>query len=130
MKKILLFLSLPLFLVVNIASATVDCGNLKLKINAGNNPFYQDLVQKVLVEKVSSKQIDVSEVLSNEGWLAIFASTKTSEPGVFFFQNKKFIDVWGGMVEQDEKTNVLKWAHGIHAPEQLTHCFFDEIVIK
>ncbi|MEN4909950.1 hypothetical protein [Rahnella bonaserana] len=130
MKKILLFLSLPLFLVVNIASATVDCGNLKLKINAGNNPFYQDLVQKVLVEKVSSKQIDVSEVLSNEGWLAIFASTKTSEPGVFFFQNKKFIDVWGGMVEQDEKTNVLKWAHGIHAPEQLAHCFFDEIVIK
>ncbi|WP_142591077.1 hypothetical protein [Serratia marcescens] len=130
MKKVSLFFSLPLFFVVNIASATVDCASLKLKINAENKSLYQGLVQKVLTEKVSSKQIDVSEVLADKEWLAIFASTKTSEPGVFFFKNKKFIDVWGGMVEQDEKPNVLKWAQGIHAPGTLTQCFFDEIVIQ
>ncbi|MGP3004045.1 hypothetical protein, partial [Serratia bockelmannii] len=124
------YFSLPFFFVVNIASASVDCANLKQKINAENKRLYQGLVQEVLTEKVSSKKIDVSEVLADKEWLAIFASTKTSEPGIFFFKSKEFIDVWGGMVEQEEKTNVLKWAQGIHAPGTLTQCFFDEIVIQ
>ncbi len=130
MKKATLFFFFPLFFVINIASATVDCANLKLKINAENKSFYQGLVQKILTEKVSTNQIDVSEFLANKEWLAIFASTKTSEPGVFFFKNKEFIDVWGGLVEQDEKPDVLKWTQGIHAPGMLTQCFFEEIVIQ
>lgn len=28
-----------------------------------------------------------------------------------------------GMAEQDEKSNVLKWAKGILAPGSLTQCF-------
>lgn len=127
MKNMSLFF-IPFFFMVNIASAAVDCANLKQKINMESKIFYQGLVQEVLTEKVSSKQIDVSEVLADKEWLAIFASTKTSELGVFFFKNKEFIDVWGGMVEQDEKNNVLKWAKGIHSPGTLTKCFFDELV--
>lgn len=130
MKKSVLFFFFPLFFVVNIASATVDCVSLKLKINADNKSLYQGLVQKALAEKVSSKKIDVSEVLADKEWLAIFASTEISDPGVFFFKNKGFIDVWGGMVEQNEKRNVLKWAQDIHLPDMLTQCFFEEIVIQ
>lgn len=95
MKNLSLF-SLPFFFMANIASAAVDCANLKQKINVENKSLYQGLVQEVLTEKVNSKQIDVSEVLADKEWLAIFASTKTSEPGIFFFKNKEFIDVWGG----------------------------------
>ncbi|AIA46953.1 hypothetical protein L085_07510 [Serratia sp. FS14] len=83
-----------------------------------------------MTENPSAKQIEISDVLAEKEWLAVFASTKISDPGVFFFKDKEFIDVWGGVVEQDEKSNVLKWAKSIHAPGRLTQCFFEEIVIQ
>lgn len=53
MKNVSLFF-LPFFFVVNIASAAVDCANLKQKVDAQNKNLYQGLVQEVLTE--SGKQ--------------------------------------------------------------------------
>lgn len=83
-----------------------------------------------MTENPSTKQIEISDVLAEKEWLAVFASTEISELGVFLFKNKEFVDVLGGGVEQDEKSSVSKWAKGIHAPGRLTQCFFDEIVIQ
>lgn len=130
MKKNIGVFLFPWFLVASMASAAVDCTNVKLTINAENTAYYQGLVQQALTEKVSVKQIDISDVLASKEWLAVFASTNIAEPGVFFFRNKTFVDVWGGVVEQDEKPTVVKWAQGIHAPDELVECFFEEIVIQ
>jgi len=54
MKNLSLF-PLPFFFMANIASAAVDCANLKQKINVENKSLYQGLVQEVLTEKVNSK---------------------------------------------------------------------------
>ncbi|WP_246168021.1 hypothetical protein [Serratia rhizosphaerae] len=130
MRTTALAFTLPLFLFTDLASAADGCAPLKTTINADNRHVYQELVQSALTEKVKLATIDITEVLAEDKWLAVFASTEISDPGVFFFNDNKFIDVWGGMVEAKEKRTVTQWTHGLHVPGTLTQCFFKGIVIK
>ncbi|MEE4411514.1 MULTISPECIES: hypothetical protein [unclassified Serratia (in: enterobacteria)] len=130
MNKSALTLTLSLFFMAKMAISSQDCGSLKKDINTGNMGFYQELVQKSLTQKIKLNTIEVSQVLAESEWLAISAATDISDPGVLFFKNNKFIDVWGGDVSPEEKNNVLKWTRDIHVPDKLAQCFFDSIVIR
>ncbi|MNG69903.1 hypothetical protein JK621_13940 [Serratia plymuthica] len=130
MNKSALTLTLSLFFMAKMAISSQDCGALKKDINTENMGFYRELVQKSLTTKIKANTIEVSQVLADDGWLAIYAATEISDPGIFFFKNNKFIDVWGGDVSPEEKGTVLKWTREIHVPDKLTQCFFDSIVIR
>lgn len=130
MNKSVLTLTLSLFFIAKMAISSQDCGSLKKDINTDNMGFYQKLVQKSLSQKIEPNTIEVSQVLAENEWLAISAATEISDPGVLFFKNNKFIDVWGGDVSPEEKSNVLKWTRDINVPDKLAQCFFDSIVIR
>lgn len=130
MNKSALTLTLSLFFMTKMAISSQDCGALRKDINTDNMGFYQELVQKSLTKKIKLNTIEVSQVLAESEWLAISAATDISDPGVLFFKNNKFIDVWGGDVSPEEKNNVLKWTRDIHVPDKLAQCFFDSIVIR
>ncbi|MBS0973256.1 hypothetical protein [Serratia rubidaea] len=130
MRKTALAFALPLLLFIKMTSASTDCASLESAINADNRQTYQQLVQGALTEKVQLATIGITKVLAEDKWLAVFATTEIADPGVFFFNDHKFVDVWGGMVEAQEQRTVTRWAHALHIPDRLTQCFFQAIVIN
>lgn len=130
MRKTALAFALPLLLFIKMTSAATDCASLESAINADNRQTYQQLVQGALTEKVQLATIGITKVLAEDKWLAVFATTEIADPGVFFFNDHKFVDVWGGMVEAQEQRTVTRWAHALHIPDRLTQCFFQAIVIN
>ncbi|MDC6119093.1 hypothetical protein PJX95_13655 [Serratia rubidaea] len=130
MRKTALAFALPLLLFIKMTSAATDCAPLESAINADSRQSYQQLVQGALTEKVQLATIGITKVLAEDKWLAVFATTEIADPGVFFFNDHKFVDVWGGMVEAQEQRTVTRWAHALHIPDRLTQCFFQAIVIQ
>ncbi|WBF47565.1 hypothetical protein [Serratia rubidaea] len=130
MRKTALAFALPLLLFIKMTSAATDCAPLESTINADSRQTYQQLVQGALTEKVQLATIGITKVLAEDKWLAVFATTEIADPGVFFFNDHKFVDVWGGMVEAQEQRTVTRWAHALHIPDRLTQCFFQAIVIQ
>lgn len=130
MRKTALAFALPLLLFIKMTAAAPGCAPLKTAIDGDSRQSYQQLVQDALTEKVQLATIGITKVLAEDKWLAVFATTEIADPGVFFFNDRKFVDVWGGMVEAQDKRMVTQWAHALHIPDRLTQCFFQAIVIK
>ncbi|MGP2888790.1 hypothetical protein [Serratia marcescens] len=123
-------LIISLLFFAKTAMAFQECASLIMDIDKRSMMNYKSLVQKTLSQKVSLNDIVISQVLTERKWHALTVSTKIAEPGVFFFKNKKFIDVWGGDVYPQDKSNVLAWAKKNHIPDQLANCFYESIVIR
>ncbi|MDM1819054.1 hypothetical protein LZ334_23460, partial [Serratia ureilytica] len=109
-------LIISLLFFAKTAMAFQECASLIMDIDKRSMMNYKSLVQKTLSQKVSLNDIVISQVLTERKWHALTVSTKIAEPGVFFFKNKKFIDVWGGDVYPQDKSNVLTWAKKNHIP--------------
>lgn len=129
MKAFSLLFVLPILFLTNITSAATDCTGLNQNLYVGNEKAYKKLVRRALTEPVDIRQVDVTEVLAEKEWLAIFASTEKSEPGVFFFKNTEFIDVWGGRIEQADKNILFNWAKKHYIPPMLTQCFYETVLL-
>lgn len=123
-------LLMTLLFIMHSAYAAQECASLTREINKENMNHYKALVQKSLSQKVSLDKIDITQILSEHEWVALSVSTEIAEPGVMFFKNNSFVDVWGGDVFPQDKAKVLTWSKGIHAPEKLAHCFYSSVVIK
>lgn len=116
--------------VMRSATAAQECSPLRGEVDKAKLWYYKTLVQKSLTQKVSLNTIDISQVLTENAWVALSVSTDIAEPGVFFFKNNELVDVWGGDVYPQDKTRVLNWARGIHAPDKLARCFYASVVIR
>lgn len=121
------------FFISGGAFCAPGCPTLEKDLTDQNTLAYQKLVQGAIDSKMDLKSIIISRVLREKDWLMIFMSTDISEPGVMFFNDNKFVDVWGGMIDpdiQDDKAAAIRWARNHRLPPQLERCFLDGISIK
>ena len=123
------------------ASASVDaavadvtaCQGVDTALTQARSTEYAQLVTSALKKKLKPSTIDISNFMESGSWSAVYASTPVSDPGVLFFNvvdgKKKYIDVWAGIAEEDDRPDLIKWAEGIGAPTSIANCFADTVIV-
>ncbi|XSG82577.1 MAG: hypothetical protein ACPW61_02015 [Methyloligella sp. ZOD6] len=105
------------------AYAADPCKGVEQTITDAKKREYSQLVAKSMTGKVKPSQVGLSNVLESGSWSAVYASTPVADDGVFFFQNKKNKDVWGGWADPSERPELIDWAKQLGAPDDLARCF-------
>jgi hypothetical protein len=65
------------------------------------------------------------EVMQTAGWSLIWAEFPDAEPGGYFLDHGRFVDVWGGVAGGDSESEIAAWASKLSRtmPRPLARCF-------
>ena len=84
---------------------------------------------QALLRKVKPKGMPgnpkVFEVMQSDGWSLVWAEFPDSEPGGYFIDGTRFVDVWGGVAGPDSAKVIAAWATKLDKkmPKPLAACF-------
>ena len=91
-----------------------------------------------MIRKGSKQDVRTSgigTVITDGKWRLIWATPEAAENGVFFFRRAgkagwHYVDVWGGVVAPDEKSDAIQWARklaGGGPGPKIAKCFADTV---
>lgn len=107
--------------------AASSCAGVDQKLTKERKTEYAELISKSLKGKVKSSKVEVDSFMQFGTWSVVYASTPIADPGYFFFDNstgeKAFKDVWGGMAEEGDGPELVKFAKDLGANNQIASCF-------
>lgn len=113
-------------------AAAPACNGVDTSLTKDRKQEYSLLVAAALGNNVKPAQIEISRFMQSGHWSAVYASTPESDDGVLFFEtangHPQFKDVWGGWADPSEKPELVAWAKGLGAPDDLARCFADIVV--
>lgn len=67
----------------------------------------------------------VFEVMQKDGWSLVWAEFSDAEPGGYFLDHGRFVDVWGGVAAGESEREIASWASKLSKtmPPPLARCF-------
>lgn len=109
------------------AVAAVTCKGVDQELTKQRKIEFAELISKSVEGKVKPSKIEVDSFMQSDNWTVVYASTPIADPGYFFFErsaNKQtFKDVWGGMADEGDGPQLVKFAKNLGANEQIADCF-------
>jgi hypothetical protein len=123
---------IAIVVVILMASASAAraqgaCRGVDEKLTSGSKQEYAALIAQDLRGKVKPSQVEELAFMKEGAWSVAYVSTPVSDNGYFFSAEergtKRAKDVWGGMAEPSERTQIAGWAKKLGAPDRLARCF-------
>ena len=109
------------------ASAKSACDGVTTTISTQQKADYAALIAKSFGKKVKPASVKINSFMQYDKWSIVYADVPVADPGYFFFDISpnvpKFKDVWGGIADESEMPEIVKWAKGIGANEKIAECF-------
>jgi len=67
----------------------------------------------------------VFEVMQSGGWTLVWARFADAEPGGYFLDGNRYVDVWGGVAAGESEKDIAGWATKLDKkmPVPLARCF-------
>lgn len=111
----------------NSAVTKSACSGVTTTITKQQKADYAALIATSLGKKVKSASVKINSFMQYENWAIVYAGVPVADPGYFFFdlssKTPKYKDVWGGIADESEIPDIVKWAKGIGANEKIADCF-------
>jgi hypothetical protein len=110
----------PLLLMAAPAYAATPCDGIWQK------PLAEG---RTLLKKAGIKDLPrrpkVYEVMQKDGWSLVWAEFPDAEPGGYFLDHGRYVDVWGGVAAGDSEKDIAAWASKLSKsmPKPLARCF-------
>ena len=84
----------------------------------------QALLTKVKPKGMGAKP-KVFEVMQSGTWSLVWAEFSDAEPGGYFIDDTRFVDVWGGVAAGESEKEIASWATKLDKkmPKPLARCF-------
>lgn len=109
------------------AVAKVTCKGVDTALTAERKATYSKLIANSLNAKVAASKVEIETYMEASSWSVVYADVPVADPGYFFFKsvNEKpeFKDVWGGMADESEIPELVRWAERLGAPKSVAECF-------
>lgn len=129
-KVTLAAFTLTLLTIPSIAASS--CAEVDQKLTKQRKSEYAQLISKSLDGKVKPSKVEVDGFMMFGTWSVVYASTPIADPGYFFFDNSSgkqvFKDVWGGMAEEGDSPELVKFAKNLGANAQIASCFSHTVI--
>jgi hypothetical protein len=84
---------------------------------------------QALLKKTAPKGMPVKpkvfEVMQSGGWNLVWAEFADAEPGGYFLDGTRYVDVWGGVAAGESEKEIASWATKLDKkmPAPLARCF-------
>lgn len=111
----------------SVAVAKVTCKDVDTALTSERKATYSKLVANSLDSKVSASKVEIQAYMEASSWSVVYAGVPVADPGYFFFRSvngkPEFKEVWGGMADESETPELVRWAEKLGAPKSVAECF-------
>lgn len=116
-----------------LAEANDACANLDTDLTSQRAGEYADLIANAFSkdpdpsERFLPVDFDVYGFMSIGDWSAVRGDIPIADSALFLFETvdgkKQFRDVWGGLTEPSDQSDLMKWAEAAGVPQSIVACF-------
>lgn len=104
------------------ATAATPCDDIWQKPLADGQVLLKKAAPQI---KGLSSKPKVFEVMQSGGWTLVWARFADAEPGGYFLDGNRYVDVWGGVAASESEKDIAGWATKLDKkmPVPLARCF-------
>ncbi|TKT75059.1 hypothetical protein [Aquamicrobium sp. LC103] len=112
---------------VSHSSANLSCKGVDTALTPERKATYSTLVAHSLDAKVAASKVEIHTFMEAASWSVVYADVPIADPGYFFFKivdgKPRFEEVWGGMADESETPELVRWAEKLGTPRSVAECF-------
>lgn len=121
------------------ADADDACANLDTDLTDQRAGKYADLITDTFSKDLEPSErflpadVDVYGFMEIGDWSAVQGDIPTADSALFLFEKvdgkKQYKDVWGGLIEPSDESELIEWAEAAGAPQGIAACFAQQMTV-